>query len=110
MTGKEFKEYLENRGIPVVSLARKMGVAPQIVSNKFQRLTIKPEYLAKVNTAIEELQASWGVSPNAGKTEEKEIDIIEAVNRINLLQREVEILRQQNDFLQKMLDRLTERQ
>ncbi len=105
MTGNEFRDYIVSSRVSVSELAKKMGTTPQVISNKYNRQKISSDFLDSVKSAIEECRQEHDVqfnsiAPPATTTETQG-------ETIAILRAENKILKEQNEFLQKMLDRLT---
>ena len=102
MTGNEFRDFIVSSRVSVTELAKKMGTTPQVISNKYNRQKISSDFLDSVKVAIDECRCEQDAQFNSIAS-----PVIEVGETIAVLRAENKILKDQNEFLQKMLDRLT---
>lgn len=96
MTKEELKKYIRSSGLTQAEIAKALDMSSQNFSAQINNKSIKLDFYERIKAVIE------------GETDDAETATYDQASELKALQREVEILRQQNDFLQKMLDRLTE--
>lgn len=114
MNGEDLKQYIKKSGMSVSEVAQELGTSPQNLNAKFNRKSVKADFFQKVKEIIDrccpplpaEMEGavigsnvngnnSPNVSQSVGSAEEA------------ALRRENEVLRQQNEFLQKLVEKLT---
>lgn len=111
MTGEEVKQYIKMRGLTMSDIARETGTTPQNIAAKLSRDNIKPSFLDKINAIIDkccpplpaEMEASVMSSNINGSNSS---NVRQSIGDTVALQRENDVLRQQNEFLQKQVERL----
>lgn len=101
MTGNEFRDLIVSSRVSVTELAKKMGTTPQVISNKYGRQKISSDFLDSVKAAIDECRCEQDAQFNSIASPVGEVG-----ETIAVLRAENKILKDQNEFLQKMLDRL----
>ncbi len=105
MTGEEFRNYVMSSRISITQLAKKMGTTPQVISNKYSRQKISSDFLDSVKQAITACHEDYNIHLNAVNSIPAAEESLQS--DIAVLKAQNEILRQQNEFLQKLLDRIT---
>lgn len=104
MTGNEFRDFIVSSRVSVTELAKKMGTTPQVISNKYNRQKISSDFLDSVKAAIDEYRCEQDAQFNSIASASSASEVGET---IAVLRAENKILKDQNEFLHKMLDRLT---
>ena len=111
MTGEELKQTVKRSGMSVTDFARELGMSPQNLNGKFGQKSIKTDLLDKINAIIDkccpplpaEMEASVMSSNINGSNSS---NVRQSIGDTVALQRENDVLRQQNEFLQKQVERL----
>lgn len=112
MTGEELKQYIKRSGLTMTYIAKEMGTSPQNIQAKLNRKSIKSDFWMKVKAIIDnccpplpaEMEASViGANVNGNNSSNVNQSI---GSGSEALQRENEVLKQQNAFLQKQVETL----
>lgn len=114
MTGEELKQYIKSSGMTVSEIARELSMTPQNITAKFSRQTVKVDFFLKVEDVIKKhcsvlhnndtpsvstSNVNGSNSPNVRQT-------IGVGSSCEALERENKLLREQNEFQKKQIDRL----
>lgn len=113
MSGEELKTYLKDRGLPLAKVADELGTSPQNLNGKLKAKSLKGDFIAKVKAIIDkccpplpaEMESAVIGSNITGANSSNVNQSIGSGNE-EALQREVDLLRQQNAFLQKQVETL----
>ena len=110
MTGEDLRQYIKQRGMSLTQLANALGTSPQNLNAKFGRQTVKHDFLqtvmdilnkccpplpAEVELAVSGSAINGSHSPN----------VTQSVSSDAALAAENALLRKQNEYLQRQLDR-----
>lgn len=109
MNGDELKAYIKQRGMSLTQLANALGTSPQNLNAKFGRQTLKHDFLQSVmdivNRCCPPLPADVEVAVNgSGVIGSHSPNATQYVGADAALVAENQLLRQQNEYLQKLLD------
>lgn len=109
MNGEELKAYIKQRGMSLTQLANALGTSPQNLNAKFGRQTLKHDFLQSVmdivNRCCPPLPAEVEVAVNgSGVIGSHSPNATQYVGADAALVAENQLLRQQNEYLQKLLD------
>lgn len=109
MNGDELKAYIKQRGMSLTQLANALGTSPQNLNAKFGRQTLKHDFLQSVmdivNRCCPPLPAEVEVAVNgSGVIGSHSPNATQYVGADAALVAENQLLRQQNEYLQKLLD------
>lgn len=113
MNGEDLKQYIKRSGMSVSEVAQELGTSPQNLNAKFNRKSIKADFWLKVKEIIDkccpplpaEMESAVIGSNITGANSSNVNQSIGSGNE-EALQREVDLLRQQNAFLQKQVETL----
>lgn len=97
----------------VSEIAREMNMTPQNITAKFGRKTVKRDFIDKLNAIIDkccpplpaEMEKAVMGQSITGNNNTGNINTVSSSNEAALL-KEIEMLREQNDYLRKQNDRL----
>ena len=109
MTGEELKQMVRKSGLSVTDFAKELGMSPQNLNAKFISKSIKSDFLSKVESVINRccppLPAEVEVAVNgSGVIGSHSQNATQYVGADAALVAENQLLRQQNEYLQKLLD------
>lgn len=109
MNGDELKAYIKQRGMSLTQLANALGTSPQNLNAKFGRQTLKHDFLQSVmdivNRCCPPLPAEVEVAVNGSCViGSHSPNATQYVGADAALVAENQLLRQQNEYLQKLLD------
>lgn len=111
MTGEEMKIYLRQRGISLAKVADELGTSPQNLNGKLKAKSLKGDFIQAIKSIIDKCapplpvemeSAVIGSNVNGSHSP----NVTQAIGADAALQRENEVLRQQNEFLQKQVETL----
>lgn len=113
MSGEELKQYIKASGLTMTDIAKEMGTTPQNVQARLSRKSIKADFWLKVKEIIDkccpplpaEMESAVIGSNITGANSSNVNQSIGSGNE-EALQRENDLLRQQNAFLQKQVETL----
>lgn len=109
MNGDELKAYIKQRGMSLTQLANALGTSPQNLNAKFGRQTLKHDFLQSVmdivNRCCPPLPAEVEVAVNgSGVIGSYSPNATQYVGADAALVAENQLLRQQNEYLQQLLN------
>ena len=109
MTGEELKQMVRKSGLSVTDFAKELGMSPQNLNAKFISKSIKSDFLSKVESVINRccppLPAEVGVAVNgSGVIGSNSPNATQYVGADAALVAENQLLRQQNEYLQQLLN------
>lgn len=109
MNGDELKAYIKQRGMSLTQLANALGTSPQNLNAKFGRQTLKHDFLQSVmdivNRCCPPLPAEVEVAVNgSGVIGSHSQNATQYVGADAALVAENQLLRQQNEYLQQLLN------
>ena len=109
MTGEELKQIVRKSGLSVTDFAKELDMSPQNLNSKFISKSIKLDFLKKVENVINRccppLPAEVEVAVNgSGVIGSHSQNATQYVGADAALVAENQLLRQQNEYLQKLLD------
>lgn len=111
MSGEELKQYIKASGLTMTDVAKELGTTPQNVQARLGRKSVKADFFLKVKSIIDKCapplpvemeSAVIGSNVNGSHSP----NVTQAIGADAALQRENEVLRQQNEFLQKQVETL----
>lgn len=113
MTGEELKQTVKRSGMSVTEFAKELGMSPQNLNGKFGQKSIKTDLLDKINAILDkccpplpaEMEKAVMGQSITGNNNTGNINTVGSANEAALL-KEIEMLREQNDYLRKQNDRL----
>lgn len=113
MTGKELKMLVKKSGLSVSDFAKELGTSPQNLNNKFNAKSIKSDFWLKVKEIIDKCcpplpaeMESAVIGSNVNGSNSSNVSQSIGSGNETALQRENEVLKQQNEFLQKQVETL----
>lgn len=114
MTGEELKQIVRKSGLSVTDFAKELDMSPQNLNSKFISKSIKLDFLKKVENVINrccpplpvEVELAMNGSAINGSHSP---NVNQTVGGDAALIAENKLLRQQNEYLQKQLDRCMEK-
>ena len=114
MTGEELKQIVRKSGLSVTDFAKELGMSPQNLNAKFISKSVKSDFLKRVENVINHccppLPAEVEVAVNgSGVIGSHSQNATQYVGADAALVAENQLLRQQNEYLQKQLDRCMEK-
>lgn len=110
MTGEEIKNIIKSRGMNLATVAKGLGTSPQNLNNRLNAKSIKLDFLQSVMDVVNkccpplpvEVEAAVvGSAVNGSHSP----NVTQSVGGDAALVAENKLLRQQNEYLQKQLDR-----
>lgn len=109
MNGDELKAYIKQRGMSLTQLANALGTSPQNLNAKFGRQTLKHDFIQSVmdivNRCCPPLPAEVEVAVNgSGVIGSHSQNATQYVGADAALVAENQLLRQQNEYLQQLLN------
>lgn len=109
MTGEELRTYIKQRGMSLTQLAGALGTSPQNLNAKFGRQTLKHDFLQTVMNILDSccppLPAEVEVAVNgSGVIGSHSTNATQYVGADAALVAENQLLRQQNEYLQQLLN------
>lgn len=109
MTGEELRTYIKQRGMSLTQLAGALGTSPQNLNAKFGRQTLKHDFLQTVMGILDKccppLPAEVEVAVNgSGVIGSHSTNATQYVGADAALVAENQLLRQQNEYLQQLLN------
>lgn len=109
MTGEDLRQYIKQRGMSLTQLANALGTSPQNLNAKFGRQTIKHDFLQTVmdilNKCCPPLPAEVELAVNGSGVTGSNNNATQYIGSDAALAAENALLRQQNEYLQRQLDR-----
>lgn len=114
MTGEELRTYIKQRGMSLTQLAGALGTSPQNLNAKFGRQTLKHDFLQTVMNILDkccpplpvEVEAAVvGSAVNGSGVNGSHNNATQYIGADAALAAENAMLRKQNEYLQKQLDR-----
>lgn len=110
MTGEELKQIVRKSGLSVTDFAKELGMSPQNLNSKFISKSVKSDFLKKVENVINHCcpplpaEVELAVSGSAINGSYSP-NVTQSVGSDAALAAENALLRQQNEYLQRQLDR-----
>ena len=109
MTGEEIKNIIKSRGMNLATVAKHLGTSPQNLNNRLNAKSVKIDFLQSVmdivNRCCPPLPAEVEVAVNdSGVIGSHSPNATQYVGADAALVAENQLLRQQNEYLQKLLD------
>lgn len=109
MTGEELKQIVRKSGLSVTDFAKELGMSPQNLNAKFISKSVKSDFLKKVenvmNRCCPPLPAEVELAVNGSGVTGSHNNATQYIGSDAALAAENALLRQQNEYLQKQLDR-----
>ena len=111
MNGEELKQYIKRSGMSVAAVAEQLGTSPQNLNAKFNRKSIKTDFLQKIKEIIDrcapplpaEMEAAViGSNVNGSNSS----NVSQSIAGDAALQARVESLENENSFLRKQVETL----
>lgn len=108
MTGEELRTYIKQRGMSLTQLAGALGTSPQNLNAKFGRQTLKHDFLQTVMGILDKccppLPAEVDVAVNGSGVIGSHNNATQYIGADAALVAENQLLRQQNEYLQQLLN------
>ena len=109
MTGEELKQIVRKSGLSVTDFAKELGMSPQNLNAKFISKSVKSDFLKRVENVINHccplLPAEVEVAVNgSGVIGSHSPNATQYVGADAALVAENQLLRQQNEYLQQLLN------
>ena len=109
MTGEEIKNIIKSRGMNLATVAKHLGTSPQNLNNRLNAKSVKIDFLQSImdviNSCCPPLPADVEVAVNgSGVIGSHSPNATQYVDADAALVAENQLLRQQNEYLQKLLD------
>lgn len=114
MTGEELKQIVRKSGLSVTDFAKELDMSPQNLNSKFISKSIKLDFLKKVENVINRccpplpVEVELAVNGSAVNGSHSP-NVNQTVGVDAALLAENKLLREQNEYLQKQLDRCMEK-
>lgn len=109
MTGEELKQIVRKSGLSVTDFAKELGMSPQNLNSKFISKSVKSDFLKKVENVINKccppLPAEVELAVNGSGVTGSNNNATQYIGSDAALAAENALLRQQNEYLQRQLDR-----
>ena len=109
MTGEELKQIVRKSGLSVTDFAKELDMSPQNLNSKFISKSIKLDFLKKVENVINKccppLPAEVEIAVNGSGVITHSPNANNYLGGDAALIAENKLLREQNEYLQKQLDR-----
>lgn len=109
MTGEELKQIVRKSGLSVTDFAKELDMSPQNLNSKFISKSIKLDFLKKVENVINRccppLPAEVEIAVNGSGVITHSPNANNYLGGDAALIAENKLLREQNEYLQKQLDR-----
>lgn len=109
MTGEELKQIVRKSGLSVTDFAKELDMSPQNLNSKFISKSIKLDFLKKVENVINRccppLPAEVEIAVNGSGVITHSPNANNYLGGDAALVAENKLLREQNEYLQKQLDR-----
>lgn len=111
MNGEELKQYIKRSGMSVAAVAEELGTSPQNLNAKFNRKSIKTDFLQKIKEIIDKCapplpaemeEAVFGSNVNGSNSS----NVSQSIGSDAALQARVESLESENSFLRKQVETL----
>lgn len=111
MNGEELKQYIKRSGMSVAAVADELGTSPQNLNAKFNRKSVKLDFIQKVKEIIDrcapplpaEMEAAViGSNINGSNSS----NVSQSIGGDAALAAENKLLREQNEFLQNQVKTL----
>lgn len=111
MNGEELKQYIRRSGMSVAAVADELGTSPQNLNAKFNRKSVKLDFIQKVKEIIDrcapplpaEMEAAViGANINGSNSS----NVSQSIGGDAALAAENKLLREQNEFLQNQVKTL----
>ena len=109
MTGEEIKNIIKSRGMNLATVAKHLGTSPQNLNNRLNAISVKIDFLQSImdviNSCCPPLPAEVEVAVNgSGVIGSHSPNATQYVGADAALVAEIQLLRQQNEYLLKLLD------
>ena len=109
MTGEEIKNIIKSRGMNLATVAKHLGTSPQNLNNRLNAKSIKIDFLQSImdviNSCCPPLPAEVEVAVNgSGVIGSHSQNATQYVGADAALVAENQLLRQQNEYLQQLLN------
>ena len=110
MTGEEIKSIIKSRGMSLATVAKQLGTSPQNLNNRLNAKSIRLDFLQSVMDVINKccppLPAEVEVAINGSAVNGSHSpNVTQSVGADAALAAENALLRKQNEYLQRQLDR-----
>lgn len=109
MTGEELKQIVRKSGLSVTDFAKELGMSPQNLNAKFISKSVKSDFLKKVENVINRccppLPAEVELAVNGSGVTGSHNNATQYIGSDAALAAENALLRKQNEYLQRQLDR-----
>lgn len=109
MTGEELKQIVRKSGLSVTDFAKELGMSPQNLNAKFISKSVKSDFLKKVenvmNRCCPPLPAEVELAVNGSGVTGSHNNATQYIGSDAALAAENALLRKQNEYLQRQLDR-----
>ena len=109
MTGEELKQIVRKSGLSVTDFAKELGMSPQNLNAKFISKSVKSDFLKKVenvmNRCCPPLPAEVELAVNGSGVSGSHNNATQYIGSDAALAAENALLRKQNEYLQRQLDR-----
>lgn len=111
MNGEELRQYIRRSGMSVAAVAEKLGTSPQNLNAKFNRKSVKSDFIIRVRDIIDQCANHDAVDLSAAIVG-SHIDasnssgFTQTIGGDAALAAENKLLREQNEFLQKQVETL----
>ena len=110
MTGEELKQHIKRSGLTMSDVARELGTTPQNVQARLSRSSIKADFFQKVKEIIDKcappLPAEMDMAVNGSNINGSNSPNVQQSIGDSALLAENKLLKQQNEFLQKQVEKL----
>lgn len=111
MNGEELRQYIKRSGMSVASVAEKLGTSPQNLNAKFNRKSVKSDFIIRVRDIIDQCANHDAVDLSAvisaaNINGSHSSNVSQSINNDAALAAENKLLREQNEFLQKQVESL----
>ena len=109
MTGEEIKNIIKSRGMNLATVAKHLGTSPQNLNNRLNAKSVKIDFLQSImdviNNCCPPLPAEVEVAVNgSGVIGSHSTNATQYVGADAALVAENQLLRQQNEYLQQLLN------
>ena len=109
MTGEEIKNIIKSRGMNLATVAKHLGMSPQNLNNRLNAKSVKIDFLQSImdviNSCCPPLPAEVEVAVNgSGVIGSHSPNATQYVGADAALVAENQLLRQQNEYLQQLLN------
>lgn len=106
MNGEELKQYIKRSGMSVAAVAEELGTSPQNLNAKFNRKSIKTDFLQKIKEIIDRCAPPLPAEMEAAVNGSNSSNVSQSTGSDAALAAENKLLREQNEFLQSQVKTL----